>query len=214
MTHDLLVRYNLLCFFFFFFSSRRRHTRLSGDWSSDVCSSIPQRVRIVTHRKRRGDHVDARSLQVLPTDRVELPLVFKPPQRPREDDLVQHDLFGLSHFPLYAPDLAILATNPRDLVKPKEGVTRQLDTPGPARQGCILPLWLHQAGRQTVLQLPAISYPAGLRDRDDAARAEHLPREVDRCPPRSVERVAQLSAPHHLRRWRLTRRGHQAQTRH
>src|SRR2546426_3257196 len=24
-------------FFFFFFSSRRRHTRLQGDWSSDVC---------------------------------------------------------------------------------------------------------------------------------------------------------------------------------
>src|SRR5256885_8801670 len=29
----------LLIFFFFFFSSRRRHTRLQGDWSSDVCSS-------------------------------------------------------------------------------------------------------------------------------------------------------------------------------
>src|SRR6266850_7193445 len=28
-----------MCFFFFFFSSRRRHTRLQGDWSSDVCSS-------------------------------------------------------------------------------------------------------------------------------------------------------------------------------
>src|SRR5688500_19875189 len=28
----------MLCFFFFF-SSRRRHTRLQGDWSSDVCSS-------------------------------------------------------------------------------------------------------------------------------------------------------------------------------
>src|SRR5690606_41049380 len=29
-----------LCFvFFFFFSSRRRHTSLSRDWSSDVCSS-------------------------------------------------------------------------------------------------------------------------------------------------------------------------------
>src|SRR5256885_3675297 len=26
-------------FEFFFFSSRRRHTRLQGDWSSDVCSS-------------------------------------------------------------------------------------------------------------------------------------------------------------------------------
>src|SRR6266480_7629558 len=28
-----------LFFFFFFFSSRRRHTRLTCDWSSDVCSS-------------------------------------------------------------------------------------------------------------------------------------------------------------------------------
>src|SRR5205807_4641511 len=26
-------------FMIFFFSSRRRHTRLQGDWSSDVCSS-------------------------------------------------------------------------------------------------------------------------------------------------------------------------------
>src|SRR5688500_11328952 len=32
------VLYQLL-FLFFFFSSRRRHTRLQGDWSSDVCSS-------------------------------------------------------------------------------------------------------------------------------------------------------------------------------
>src|SRR5205807_5263978 len=29
---------------FFFFSSRRRHTRLQGDWSSDVCSSDLARV--------------------------------------------------------------------------------------------------------------------------------------------------------------------------
>src|SRR3989454_4713826 len=30
----------LMCvYWFFFFSSRRRHTRLQGDWSSDVCSS-------------------------------------------------------------------------------------------------------------------------------------------------------------------------------
>src|ERR1022692_4038777 len=27
------------CCYLFFFSSRRRHTRLQGDWSSDVCSS-------------------------------------------------------------------------------------------------------------------------------------------------------------------------------
>src|SRR5205807_3959536 len=31
--------YDALFVFFFFFSSRRRHTRLQGDWSSDVCSS-------------------------------------------------------------------------------------------------------------------------------------------------------------------------------
>src|SRR5256885_5461463 len=32
-------------YFFFFFSSRRRHTRLQGDWSSDVCSSdLPARL--------------------------------------------------------------------------------------------------------------------------------------------------------------------------
>src|SRR5256885_8445263 len=28
-----------VCVIGFFFSSRRRHTRLQGDWSSDVCSS-------------------------------------------------------------------------------------------------------------------------------------------------------------------------------
>src|SRR6202451_4811838 len=29
----------VFCYMLFFFSSRRRHTRYSGDWSSDVCSS-------------------------------------------------------------------------------------------------------------------------------------------------------------------------------
>src|SRR5205807_3609150 len=36
----------LFFFFFFFFSSRRRHTRLQGDWSSDVCSSDLTMMRI------------------------------------------------------------------------------------------------------------------------------------------------------------------------
>src|SRR5690242_9145447 len=35
----LLVWLFVIYFFFFFFSSRRRHTRLTCDWSSDVCSS-------------------------------------------------------------------------------------------------------------------------------------------------------------------------------
>src|SRR2546426_9385504 len=42
MLAVLLVCVYIQCLsvlFFFFFSSRRRHTRLQGDWSSDVCSS-------------------------------------------------------------------------------------------------------------------------------------------------------------------------------
>src|SRR5690348_18106536 len=35
---DKLLLY-ILVSDFFFFSSRRRHTRWTGDWSSDVCSS-------------------------------------------------------------------------------------------------------------------------------------------------------------------------------
>src|SRR5256885_3720755 len=39
-TESALYFSILSCYsFFFFFSSRRRHTRLQGDWSSDVCSS-------------------------------------------------------------------------------------------------------------------------------------------------------------------------------
>src|SRR5690242_20863285 len=34
-----LLTYVVVFVFFFFFSSRRRHTRLTCDWSSDVCSS-------------------------------------------------------------------------------------------------------------------------------------------------------------------------------
>src|SRR2546426_6304324 len=37
----------------FFFSSRRRHTRLQGDWSSDVCSSDLPRA-----RRREGGGID------------------------------------------------------------------------------------------------------------------------------------------------------------
>src|SRR2546426_4992486 len=41
MSDCLLVILPVYFFLYliFFFSSRRRHTRLQGDWSSDVCSS-------------------------------------------------------------------------------------------------------------------------------------------------------------------------------
>src|SRR5690242_20772245 len=57
-----------LYIFFFFFSSRRRHTRLTCDWSSDVCSSDlakskptmllysnPCRAPYMPHAKRKPD---------------------------------------------------------------------------------------------------------------------------------------------------------------
>src|SRR5438876_8565206 len=38
---------------FFFFSSRRRHTRWTGDWSSDVCSSdLPVKVGLMSNPDR------------------------------------------------------------------------------------------------------------------------------------------------------------------
>src|SRR5438876_6518291 len=35
----LISEFRSVFFAYFFFSSRRRHTRWTGDWSSDVCSS-------------------------------------------------------------------------------------------------------------------------------------------------------------------------------
>src|SRR5256885_6484853 len=42
---------------FFFFSSRRRHTRLQGDWSSDVCSSDLAAAPGADALRRPGGHL-------------------------------------------------------------------------------------------------------------------------------------------------------------
>src|SRR6266446_8687643 len=60
-------------FCFFFFSSRRRHTRLQGDWSSDVCSSDlldGARTAIETHI--RGKYVRRMARVMKATDREAL----------------------------------------------------------------------------------------------------------------------------------------------
>src|SRR5690242_8537220 len=44
--------FSFFFFFFFFFSSRRRHTRLTCDWSSDVCSSDLGTVLFVLNRTK------------------------------------------------------------------------------------------------------------------------------------------------------------------
>src|SRR5256885_10067172 len=52
--------------FFFFFSSRRRHTRLQGDWSSDVCSSDLNCGRRETDAKARVERAAARGGVIAP----------------------------------------------------------------------------------------------------------------------------------------------------
>src|SRR5256885_5696284 len=53
-TNDI----RLHCHIYFFFSSRRRHTRLQGDWSSDVCSSDLLTIDTLgTHLTGRGHKV-------------------------------------------------------------------------------------------------------------------------------------------------------------
>src|SRR3712207_8930388 len=44
----------IMCYiiiFFFFFSSRRRHTRYWRDWSSDVCSSDLEEIRVYSRTR-------------------------------------------------------------------------------------------------------------------------------------------------------------------
>src|SRR5256885_4676909 len=63
---------------FFFFSSRRRHTRLQGDWSSDVCSSdlttcaVRGTPRASEERRCGHDHAQRRAAVPLQLDLVEL----------------------------------------------------------------------------------------------------------------------------------------------
>src|SRR5256885_4884409 len=60
----------------FFFSSRRRHTRLQGDWSSDVCSSDlpvrrPPRHGVAIHR--RSKVADGFSAEIVDADEAVVP---------------------------------------------------------------------------------------------------------------------------------------------
>src|SRR5256885_12384686 len=68
----------------FFFSSRRRHTRLQGDWSSDVCSSdlyfqrVCARPDQTTERKSGTDQGEGSAQRGLGIDPAERGAVDSP----------------------------------------------------------------------------------------------------------------------------------------
>src|SRR6266446_7599898 len=61
----------------FFFSSRRRHTRLQGDWSSDVCSSdLGEAVEARIDEVRPRPLVESAAQAVLGAEKGSLQVVF------------------------------------------------------------------------------------------------------------------------------------------
>src|SRR5256885_11502743 len=77
--------------YLFFFSSRRRHTRLQGDWSSDVCSSDLRDFPVFLHPETHEEYALAR------TERKSGPgyrgfVVQAAPDVTLEQDLARRDL--------------------------------------------------------------------------------------------------------------------------
>src|SRR5256885_340121 len=81
----LTYTYDVAVLVFFFFSSRRRHTRLQGDWSSDVCSSDLWTYRVV--QPDRGAAVRLRC-RTRPAAKH-----WQPGARPRVQRLFRHPGF-------------------------------------------------------------------------------------------------------------------------
>src|SRR6266571_2230917 len=104
-------------FFFFFFSSRRRHTRLTCDWSSDVCSSdlrepavaarrlgarcraLGHRVRIAPAGRRARPGARRRAPRGLPASARAVPAAVSPaphPLAPEQRPVSTRDLVYLT----------------------------------------------------------------------------------------------------------------------
>src|ERR1039457_4564943 len=80
---------------FFFFSSRRRHTRLQGDWSSDVCSSDLGEIRArpaiglaTSETNQKGDEMKSRTLKCMTT--MALLVALTASLRLAAQDLAEH----------------------------------------------------------------------------------------------------------------------------
>src|SRR6266487_7158428 len=82
----VLLENRAFSFVFFFFSSRRRHTRWTGDWSSDVCSSdllrLPVRPEAISLNALMADCVSG-SLKPDGADPTRDRCIERMPYRPR-----------------------------------------------------------------------------------------------------------------------------------
>src|SRR6266446_8317422 len=108
---------SLVSMLFFFFSSRRRHTRLQGDWSSDVCSSdLAALLRNDSRPRqlRRGPLGRRETMPKIPAERlIEIgQALFVAAGTPPEEaelvmrhivgaNLVGHDSHGVIQIPTY-----------------------------------------------------------------------------------------------------------------
>src|ERR1022692_1965064 len=99
----------MFLYFFFFFSSRRRHTRLQGDWSSDVCSSD-----LTDHLPGPQRELELHLPRILTGDQTVKPGQLRPGQLRRP---ARHRLRGQRIFPALAvfrqPPVHRLAVQPQ-----------------------------------------------------------------------------------------------------
>src|SRR4051812_25641727 len=154
-------------FFFFFFSSRRRHTRLTCDWSSDVCSS-DLNLRVVV-RGVDHDRAPERGHRVV-EERRALP-----------------DVLGRHREAEHAEQVRRLA-RPRGVARVREHV-RQLDLRlDPVRRDRRREHWLERTADPELAQRPAVG--------EIVAQAEHAAREAERHElPRLPQAVRARVAP-------------------
>src|SRR5258708_20007339 len=134
--------------FLFFFSSRRRHTRGSGDWSSDVCSSdllYPQwaeQLEGIAKRIFAMPHVEIASHS------YSHPFFWEPGAAPNEDDSKEVNLN--LHIPGYQMDMN------REINGSVDYIRKRLEPPGKP-----VDVFLWTGNTPPLAHAPANSHDAG-----------------------------------------------------
>src|SRR5574337_1657523 len=137
---------------FFFFSIRRRHTRLSGDWSSDVCSSD-------LLGQSRPPRVVVESKAVRPPAVAEPPSSVWPEKRGPKRGHPPRRLPGSGNRSCVASTRASMPSAARQVREPRPGFSTAHRATAPA-----LPQLRHPCRRLVLAKRsrPPVDSPAGL----------------------------------------------------